>query len=295
MSKVGTILKLAKQGGRMVLHQGIKHAPGILMAIGTVGVLVGVGTAIKKAPEAKKEFDSEKEKWDAVEDKENRVKADYIFKQVRIGLKHYWVVVLIIGGSITCFWVANHISFKRLMSALTALGITTKSKEELEQKVKDLDGEAHLGKIKDEIAKDKLKEAPGIDTSKDPREYGPGESWFYEPGSRQYFRSNYECIKQSINNIRYDLKSQILDGNSFAFVPMNEFFLDIGAESCDFGSELGFGIMLNSKDISEKQLIEMIEEACNIGFTSAFDKSGIPVGVIKYECKLANATQFCLE
>lgn len=286
-----TILKgfkmSAKYGGKLA----VKHLPGILTTVGTAGIIGAIILTAKKAPDAKKELDEEKEKWEAIPDKENRVKADYIFKRIRIGAKHYWIVAIVAGGAITCFWLANHISFKRLMSALTAAGLSAKTKEELEEKIKELDGDKHLKKVKDEIAKDKLREAPDIDPNKD---YGPGESWFYEPGSRQYFRSNYEQIRQAVNEVRKSLKRQIIDGNRYAFVAASELLMDIGAESCEFGDDLGFAIEIDeSRTITEGMLEEMVEDACRLNFTSDF-KNGIPVGVIMYDCPLKHSGMYNL-
>ena len=277
-----TVIKGCKMAIKYSGKQIVKHAPGILCGFGTGGVGLALWLMAKKAPEAKKELDAEKAQWEATEDKEKRNKADYIFKLVRIGAKHYWVVVSVATGAIVCFWLANRINFKRLMSALTALGISTKGKEEIEEKIKELDGEKHLRAVKDEIAKDQLKNAPPIDPNKN---YGPGESWFYEPGSHQYIRTSYEKIRQAAENIRRDLREQILDGNRYAFVPVNDFILDIGGESCDFGKDLGFGIEIVNSNISEKKLVEMSEEACSISFASDW-KENVPVGVIIYDCRL---------
>ena len=176
------------------------------------------------------------------------------------------------------------------MSALTALSISAKSKEELEEKIKELDGDKHLKKIKDEINSDKLKnETKTIDPE---RELAPGESWFYEPGSRQIFRSSYERIRQTIVNIKEDLMYQIeIDGERIAWVPVNDFLMDIGAEPCDFGNDLVFGVEVVSNDISKKNLKELVDAACDIGFTAEW-KDNIPVGAIRYDCHLRHKDLF---
>ena len=279
-----TVMKIAEKGGRQI----IKHLPTILTVLGTGGVIVGTIMAAKTAPEAKVELDQAKEEWEAIPDKENRVKADYIFKLVRIGSKFYWKVGLVIGGSLVCFWVANYISWKRLMSALTTIGVMTKAKEELENKVEEIDGKKHLQKIKDEINAERLNNAPDIDQDKD---YGPGESWFYEPGSGQYFRSNYEKIRQAANQIRDGMKSQILEGERYIFVPINEFLMDIGCKPCDFGNDLGFGLELTEYNMTLEKANQLVEDAVAIGFTSAF-KNGVPVGVLRYDCRLLHESLF---
>ena len=289
MFQLQTLLKLGMKGAKYGRRIAVKHLPTILTAAGTIGVGIGVWQTAKKAPEAKEALDKVKEEWDAIEDQEKRVKADYYFKRIRVGAKYFWVVFLIIGGSITCFWIANRVSLKRLTSALTAAGLSAKAKEELENKIKELDGDKHLQKIKDEISSDALKAAPPVDQTIECR---PGESWFYEPGSRQYFRSSYERIRQTRNNIRDALEEMIFeDGNNAACVPVNEFLMDIGAAPCDFGKDLCFAVEIKGKDISKKDLRELVNDACEIGFTSDF-KDGVPVGVIRYDCSLRHTELF---
>ena len=289
MSKTNTVVKAIKMGCK---HGGkflAKNAPTGLCIIGTVGVVAALILAVEKAPDAQAELKKEKAIWEATPDKDKRNKADYIFKLVRIGTQHYWVVIAVATGAVVCFWLANHISIKRLKSALLAAGLATKSKEELEEKIKELDGEKHLSKLKEEVAVDQLRKADDIDFSK---EYGPGESWFYEPGSRQYFRSNYERIRQSCNAVREDLESQIIDdGCKYAWVPANDFLLDIGCEMCDFGNSLGFGVEIISNDISRDEIRNLCQDACAIKFGSDF-KNGVPCGVLIYDCRLQHNLEF---
>lgn len=285
---ISTYVKYGMKAVRLGGKYFVKELPWVLCGVGTVGIAEAIILTAKKTPDATKELNNEKAQWEAIQDKEKRNKADYIFRLVRIGAKHYWVVIAVATGAVVCFWVANGITSKRLVKALTALGIITKGKEELEDKIKELDGEKHLRAVKDEIAKDQLRDAPPIDPNK---EYGPGESWFYEPGSRQHFRTSYERIRQAAENVRRDLREQIMDGNTYAFVPANDFILDAGGEMCDFGKDLGFGIEVNNASLSEKMLYELSEEACNIAFASDF-KNGVPEGVIIYDCQMKHKDMF---
>ena len=262
MVQVSTIvqggLKIVKYGGRFVA----KHLPTILTGVGTVGVVAGVVVAIQKAPDAKKELDEEKEKWDATEDKEKRVKSDYIFKRIRIGAKHYWMVVLIIGGSITCFWLANKISIKRLTQALTAAGLSAKAKEELEEKIKDLDGEKHLQKVKDEIDADKVKNNPPVESEICNTGYGTHRC--YEPITGRYFYSSIERIRQSVITCRDYLQK-------YGYLSLNDWFEEIGLESTDL------------KDLCwTANSIEEINEF-GVSFSSTLAKDGAPVIVLRYD------------
>ena len=213
-------LKLAKHSGKYL----VKILPWVLCGVGTVGVTSAIVLTAKKTPDAKEELDEAKEEWENLPDKENRVKADYIFKLVRIGAKHYWVVIAVATGSIVCFWLANGITFKRFMSALTALGLTTKGKEEIEAKIKELDGEKHLSKIKDEIDADRIKNDPPvtdkiIDT-------GLGTHLCYEPITGRYFYSNIEKIKRAVIVCRDYLQK---DG----YLSVNDWFNALNLDTTD--------------------------------------------------------------
>ena len=255
-----TIIKGCKMAAKYSGKQIVKHAPGILCGFGTGGVGFALWLMAKKAPEAKKELDAEKAQWEATEDKEKRNKADYIFKLVRIGAKHYWVVISVATGAIVCFWLANRINFKRLMSALTALGISTKGKEELEEKIKELDGEKHLQKIKDEIDADTIKNNPPvqdriIDT-------GLGMHLCYEAITGRYFYSNIERIKRAVVTCRDYLQK---DG----YLSVNDWFCELN---------------LDTTDLQLCWTAESIDEIndFDIETSSQLTPEGIPVLVIRY-------------
>ena len=221
---MGNIVKGGLKAAKYIRKGAIKHLPTLLTALGTAGVIGGVILAIKKAPDAKKDLDEEKEKWDDIPDKENRVKADYYFKRVRICFQHYWLVILIIGGSITCFWVANHVSVKRLTSALTAAGLSAKAKEELEQKIKEMDGEKHLQNIKDEIDGDHVRNNPPSEN--DIINTGYGSHLCYEPITGRYFYSNIEKIKRAVIICRDELQKE-------GYLSINDWFCALNLDTTD--------------------------------------------------------------
>lgn len=225
---MSTILKGIKMAAKYGGKELVKAAPWILCGIGTAGVAEALVLTAKKTPDAKVEFDKEKAKWEATQNKEDRNKADYIFKLIRIGAQHYWVVVSVATGAVLCFWLANGMTFKRLMKALTAAGLSTnlstKAKEELENKIKELDGEKHLQKIKDEIDADKIKNDPPvqdqiIDT-------GLGMHLCYEPITGRYFYSNIERIKRAVINCRNYLQK---DG----YLSVNDWFCELNLDTTD--------------------------------------------------------------
>lgn len=261
MVSVDTIIKGAKYGLR---HGGkilVKFAPELLTGVGTAGVIAAIIFTAKKTPDAKKELDEAQEEWEEIDDKEKRVKADYIFKRVRIGVKHYWVVIVIAAGAITCFWLSNRISFKRFMSALTAAGIANKTKEELENKIKELDGEKHLTKLREEIDADRVMNNPPIQDQI--INTGLGMHLCLEPISGRYFYSNIERIKRAVINCRDMLQK-------YGYLSLNDWYNELNL------------------DTTEQQLcwsVSSIEEvnSFDISTSSQLTPDGIPVLVIRYD------------
>ena len=258
MVSLKTVENGLKIGGKLI----VKHAPTILTAIGTIGVGVSVFLTAKKAPEAKEELDKVREEWEDIPDKENRNKADYIFRLIRVGAKHYWMIMLLVGGSVTCFWLANRVSIRRLTSALTAAGLSAKAKEELENKIKEIDGDKHLKKLRDEIDADTIKNNPPqqgqiYDTNL-------GMHLCYEPITGRYFYSNIENIKQAVLMIRDYLQK---DG----YVSINDWFYALKLDSTEAGRYLCWTAN-NIDDINDFE----------ISFSSQLTHENVPVLVIQY-------------
>lgn len=256
MGKLDVVMKVLKVGGKQI----VKHLPSILTAVGTAGVVGAIILTAKKTPDAKKDLDEAKDEWDAIEDKEKRVKADYIFKLVRIGAKHYWVVIAVATGAIVCFWAANHINLKRLMKATTALGLATKSTKELTEKVKELDGEKHLQKIMDEIDGDRVRENPPV--KEQIYDTGLGMHMVYEPISGRYFYSNIERVKKAVIICRDYLQN---DG----YISLNDWY-----------NELGLGTTEQNLCWTADSKSEVLE--FDVTFSSQVTPDGAPVLVIRY-------------
>ena len=261
MFQLQTLLKLGMKGVKHGGRIAVKHLPTILTAAGTIGVGIGVWQTAKKAPEAKEALDKVKEEWDAIEDQEKRVKADYYFKRIRVGAKYFWVVFLIIGGSITCFWIANRVSLKRLTSALTAAGLSAKAKEELENKIKELDGEKHLQKIKDEIDGDRIRNNPPVEDQI--INTGYGMHLCYEPISGRYFYSNIERIKRAVIMCRDYLQK---DG----YLSLNDLYDLLGLDTTEQC------LCWTASTVDEVNDFD-------ISFSSQLTPEGAPVLVIRYD------------
>ena len=271
------ILKTVKVGMKVGGRWAMKNLPTILTAVGTIGVVIGVVEAAKSAPAAKEELDEVTEEWEALEDNEKRSKADYIFKKVRVGLKHYGVTILIVGGSIVCFWVAHRICWKRLSAALILAATQKENLKDLEDKIKEKDGEKTLKTMKDEIAGEKAKEAFKNPEDR-PRAISP-EVLMYEPLGKHRFVGTYERIQRAVLKVRSMLDSQLSGEDSYAFVALNEFLMECSDDSsiqCPFGELLGFSVQLPDcrYNMREKDVNELILDAINVTVTSVLLDDG---------------------
>lgn len=264
----------AKISGKWVL----KHLPTILTGVGTAGVIAGTVMAARKAPEAKEELDEIRDEWASLEDQEKRSKADYIFKLVRVGTRYYWTVAVVIGGSIACFWVANHLNLKRLSAALIAAKASSEGLKELEDKIRETDGDKKLTKLKDEIAADRVDKVP-IDFD---GLYGGGEHLVYDSLGRHFFMSDIERVREAVRNAKDDLIDQLTSGDDYAFYSFNDFITDCGGEVADFGELLGFQAHVDHYCASPATIRDAVNEAVNISFSSVL-KNGVPALAINYD------------
>ena len=265
---VSTVLKAVKLGVSVGGKWVVKNLPTIITAVSSVGVVAGTVMAVKKAPEAEKELNEVKQEWKDLPDKEKRSKADYIFKLVRVGTRYYWMVCLVIGGSLIGFWIANHLNLKRIAAAVAAAKISQDNLKDLENKIREKEGDKKLKEMKEEIGQDKAKEA-----FKDPAGRPPCSSpevLMWEPIGGHKFVGDYEKVRVAVSKVKEELESQLDDGENYAFVSLNEFLSEFNAPQCEYGELLGFSVQLpNHKiDMSRKSINELIDNAISVGVAS---------------------------
>lgn len=286
---LNTVFKAAGAGVRIGGKFVVKHLPTILTAVGSVGVVVGTVLAAKKAPEAKEELDKEKEAWEekTPEEKAELGKAHYIFRVAKVGGKYYGLVCLVIGGSIVCFWLANHINLKRLGAALAGLKLVSDQNEELENKFKEKFGKNEVTKAKDEINQEKNKDIQVDPAMANRLNHTIGECIVWDPIMKHPFISSAEAIRRAEGMVKSELEEQLLDGEKYAFVSYSDFLSWAGCDikgpsyDNDGGTYLGFGIeFLNGADPAK--IRQAIENAVDISWTADMLEGTVPVLALKY-------------
>ena len=270
-----------KVGGKLI----VKHLPTILTAVGSVGVVAGVILTAKKAPDAHKEFVDVKAKKDEMD------KADYVWQCVKVGARYYGIVALVVGGSVVCFWSANHINLTRLGAALVLAKGSSDYAKDLEDQIKKNGGDKALTNMKDEINAEKIRSEPlpdNFDYAK--LNHVIGETPVWEPVSRGWYVTTIHKILHAQEMVRADLAEQLKLGAVYAFVPMRDFLAYAGMEPSgpyspeDSTNYLGFAVDVSNEanDLSISEIAERCEEACHVEWTSEIKDNSIGALALKY-------------
>lgn len=288
---VSGAIKAAEAGLKVSGKFIVKNLPTILTAIGTVGVIFGTFQAARKAPEAKAEFEKAKQKWESLPE-DARSKPDLVWRYVKVGARYYGIVCLVVGGSIVCFWVANHVNLKRLAAATAGMAYYKKHAEDLEKGIREEGGDGALSKIKDRINANSIKNAPppNIDTSK--LDGTIGECIVWDPIQHHWFVSSAEQIRRARRRVVDDLGSQITSGEQWSFVPYTDFleyagYKDHGPDiSGDAGACLGFGFELPTDPdfgFSEDEIEVVANGAVGVSWTPVMYGGEVPALALKFD------------
>ena len=213
---LGWIKNLAKTGS----HLAVKHAPEILMGVGTVSIGSGLIFALRAGPIAESLID------EAEEEKAKKLKDPHIWREPldwRETLKTvYRVYIPPIGLTLFglgCLWTAHGIDMKRQAVLLGLYSTAEASLEEYQRKVIDMMGQKKHEDIKDAIAEDKqaqsnLPQAPGMPGA------GATDIWFNLYGDT--FPCSYVKAKEAQN----ELCQEMLTGEMFKSVAELKWKLD---------------------------------------------------------------------
>lgn len=206
-----------------------KNAPTLLTAVGIIGFVSTVISAVKATPEAMK--DLEEVKKDIPKDAK---KSEIIWKETKAVAPHYIETAIIGTASMACFIKSNRMSVSRLAAVTTAYEVREKMDKELREAVAEKLGPKKEQEIYDDIAKKHVEEAP-IEND-DILSPSTGTQLFLDSLSGQYFRSTKDDIYQAL----IDFKNWLFLED---FATLNEWYNQIPAEGLKqikIGDRLGF-------------------------------------------------------
>jgi hypothetical protein len=185
--------------------------------------------------------DSSMDTWD---------KVDLVWKQ-------YVPAAGICAMTVASIVGANHISTRRVAAFASAYSFAEKGFAQYKEKVLEKVGEKKEGEIRDEVAKQQLKDHP---THKTPIIItGKGEHLCFDAHSGRYFQSDIEKVRSAVNDINF----QVLNDDSAS---LSDYWNLVGLDSTSGSDDLGWR--------TEKKL------ECH--YTSELTKEGTPCLVITF-------------
>lgn len=203
------------------------HTPEILTAVGITGMCTSTILAVKATPKA----------LDEIREKDAKTKTEV----VKAAWKCYIPSAILGVVSASCLIGSNSISTRRNAALMTAYKISETALNEYQEKVIETIGEKKEKTIREEIAKDKIKDTPYSEERL--FETKKGESICLDSYSGRYFKTDIESVKQAVNKLNYNLIQH-------GFVSLNDFYYELGLPSVKLGEDLGWPVEKGLIDVS---------------------------------------------
>lgn len=206
----------------VVKDQLNNHAPAILTGLGVAGSIGSVVLAVQATPKALKDI------WNH----ESETGEETTWQQkIQLTWKHYVPTALALATTTGSIIGAQGLNYRRQAALMSVYALTETAYREYREKVTEQIGEKEEGKIRDEIAKDRMESNPARPT--EIIMTGSGDHLCYDSLTGRYFRSDIETIRKAVN----DINSKCL---SETYASQNDFYQRIGLDPVAFGEENGW-------------------------------------------------------
>lgn len=219
-----------------------KHSPEILTGIGIAGMITTVIMAVRATPKAMNLIENRKKELNdqLVEDAKSKnldkvVRVDKLkpMEVVQAAWKPYVPAVVTGTLSVACLIGASSVNLKRNAALATAYTLSESALKEYREKVVKTIGEKKEQAVRDAVAKEKLEKDPM--TNREVIFTGNGDTLCYDSISGRYFKSSIEKIKQAVNELNRTMIEEM-------YIPLNDFYYEIGLENIDIGDDLGWNL-----------------------------------------------------
>lgn len=251
--KVEGLQKVSQTVGNMFA----KNSPTILTGLGVAGLITTVVMAVRVTPKAMEIINEER--LDRADADENFIYGSTKMEVIRLVWPCY-IPTLVMGcATIACIIGANSINLRRNAALASVYSLTEATLKEYQAKVIETIGENKEHKIKDEIAKDQVRNHPLND--KEVILTGKGNTLCYDVISGRYFKNDIENIRK----VRNDLNQEFLNGEMF--ISLNDLYYALGLSNTKMGDEIGWSI-------DDGQI--------EFNFSSQLAEDGIPCLVLDY-------------
>lgn len=208
-----------------------KHSPAILTGLAVTGFVTTVVMACKSTPKAIEVLDDFHKKQEELKEKPS--KQLQAFKEVCVVAPVYLPSAIIGILSIGCVIGSYSINTRRTAALATAYSISERTLHEYQNKVIDTIGEKKEEKIRDEIAKDRVKENPPSDNNIIVT--NNGEMLCFDSSFGRYFMSSIEKIRKAETVLNRRLINEM-------YVSLNEFYDEIDISHVGAGDDLGWNV-----------------------------------------------------
>lgn len=203
-----------KQFGRSIKT----NSPVILAVVGAAGVVVTAVLASKASFEAAKDLEEADPQPETTMEKAKIIWPRYI----PAGVSGTVTVVSIIGS--------NRIGNKKTAAAMTAYSLAERAFGEYREKVAEQFGERKEQNVRDEIAKDVIKNYP---PSKEVIIAGSGHVLCCELMTRRYFMSDMETLRRAQNDVNMNVVNSL-------YATLSEFYHLVGLSQTSHSDEIGW-------------------------------------------------------
>lgn len=204
-----------------------KNSPHILTGLGCAGLLSTAILSAKATPKALLILETE----ERYREKKRLDQMSQVDK-AKLTWKCYIPAGVIGAASIGCIIGANTVSTRRNAALASLYAMSETAFREYKSKVVQEIGKNKETKIYDETIKEHIIVNPPTDNV---IITGNGDVLCLDLLSGRYFESNFEFIRQKINTLNYDLRSEMR-------LDLNEFYYEMGLDPIPLGEYVGFDL-----------------------------------------------------
>lgn len=226
-----------------------KNAPTILTIAAVVGVVATSVMTAKAAPKAKEILDDIHERE---EEQGEKIPAAEKIKEVAPVIAP---PMLMGAATVACIVGSNVAAAKKIEGLTTAYGIAKEALSNYEAATKEVVGEKKALDVKDTAQKKLVENNPPSKAGNDIYITGRGNVLCYDPYSGRYYRSNFESIRKSVNDLNYRMRDEM-------WVTLNDLYDELGLPQIKVGESLGWNINCGNIEIQHTAMVTENDEPC---------------------------------
>lgn len=209
-----------------------KKSPEILLGCGIAGFFSSIILVAKETPRAVKALDDLYLELDAKE--EELTKPKLIFEEVKAVAPIYAPAAVTATLSTLCVLGSYKIGSRRTAAIATAYEITQKNFKDYQARTKEVVGDKKEEQIRQQVMQKRLDEDENKELSKE-IVVTDGYVLCYDSYYGRYFRSNVEELTKIVSELNLRLRDNIDN-----FVPLNDFYYEVGLRPVAGGDDIGW-------------------------------------------------------